>query len=121
MNIGEKVKERRLELGWSQDELAKRCGFKNRTSIFDIEKGRVKTPHKRIEALAKALDVSPEYLMGWVEEDEASRNDLIAEFAVKAQSSEELFNIASKLIALNDKQLALVDIFLRTLIDNPED
>lgn len=121
MDFGERVKRRREELGLSQAELARRCGFKNRTTMFDIENNRTKFPHKHIDVLARMLEVPPEYLLGSVTREEAAKNDVIADFVVKTQKSEELFNIASKLIALNDKQLALVDIFLRTLIDNPED
>ena len=40
MTIGERIKERRIELGYTQDELAKKCGYKSRSSINKIELSR---------------------------------------------------------------------------------
>lgn len=33
MNFGDKVKTRRLELGWTQEELASRMGYKSKSTI----------------------------------------------------------------------------------------
>lgn len=60
MNIGERVKLKRLELGLSQDELAARSGT-TQQSIVNVETGKTKSPRNILE-LAKALNVSPEYL-----------------------------------------------------------
>lgn len=65
MTIGQRIKEKRIELGLSQDELAKKCGYKSRSSINKIELAR-DLPLRKIEVMAKALGVSPGYLMGWV-------------------------------------------------------
>ena len=67
MTIGKKIKQKRLELNLSQDELAKKCGYKSRSSINKIELAR-DLPLNKIEVMAKALDVSPAYLMGWEKE-----------------------------------------------------
>ena len=37
MKIGERIKYRREQLGLSQDELARRLGYKSRSSINKIE------------------------------------------------------------------------------------
>ena len=73
MELGEKVKQRRIELGMSQEELAKKMGYSSRSSINKIEKGRPIT-QKIIVRLAKVLNVSVSYLMGW--EDEESHANL---------------------------------------------
>ena len=70
MNVGERIKQRRLELGLSQDELAKKVGYKSRSSINKIELSR-DLPLRKVELMAKALDTTPGYLMGW--SDETSR------------------------------------------------
>jgi transcriptional regulator with XRE-family HTH domain len=70
MNVGERIKQRRLELGLSQDELAKKVGYKSRSSINKIELSR-DLPLKKVELMAKALDTTPGYLMGWIEMDRA--------------------------------------------------
>lgn len=64
MNVGERIKQRRLELGLSQDELAKKVGYKSRSSINKIELSR-DLPLRKVELMAKALDTTPAYLMGW--------------------------------------------------------
>lgn len=67
MSLGEKVKSRREEIGLSQEDLALKMGYKSRSSINKIEKGRP-VSQKIICRLADALDVSIAYLMGWEEE-----------------------------------------------------
>lgn len=70
MDIGERIKRRREELGMTQDELARAAGYKSRSSINKIEIDGRGIPQPKIEALAKALKVTPAYLMGWEEEEE---------------------------------------------------
>ena len=64
--IGRRIKNRRLKLNMSQDELAQKCGYKSRSSINKLElaenSGR-SLPFSKLEVLARALDVSIEYLM----------------------------------------------------------
>lgn len=67
MNLADRVKQRREELGLSQEQLALRMGYSSRTSINKIENGRP-CSQKIIARLADALCVSIPYLMGWEEE-----------------------------------------------------
>jgi len=79
MSIGSKVKERRKELGLTQEELANRLKTTKQT-IYKYENEIVTNlPSDRIEQLAKALDTTPQYLMGWVEIEIASTKGLTAE------------------------------------------
>lgn len=66
MNLGEKVKERREELGMTQDDLARKMGYSSRSSVNKIENGRA-VSQKIIAKLADALNVSEPYLMGFVD------------------------------------------------------
>lgn len=65
--IGERIKKRRLELGMSQDELARIMGYKSRSSINKLETQGQELPIKRVHQLAEALHTTPEYIMGWEE------------------------------------------------------
>ena len=65
MQIGNIIKKRRVQLCLSQTELANKLGFKSKASISRIELGVQSLPQNKILEMAKALDVSPEYLMGW--------------------------------------------------------
>lgn len=64
MNEGMRIKARREELGMTQDELAKKLGYKSRSSINKIELGERKLTQSKIVAIAEALDVSPLYILG---------------------------------------------------------
>jgi transcriptional regulator with XRE-family HTH domain len=66
MELSDRVRRRREELRLTQDELAKRMGYKSRVSINKIENGRP-VSQKIISRLAEALNVSIPYLMGWDE------------------------------------------------------
>jgi transcriptional regulator with XRE-family HTH domain len=59
---GERVRARRIQLGLTQGELARRVGFRQQ-SLGPIEKGKVRRTGYLLE-LAEALNVSPEWLMG---------------------------------------------------------
>lgn len=65
MSVGKRIKERRNELQMSVDELAAKLN-KNRATIYRYEKGDIENlPIDILEPLAKALDTTPQYLMGW--------------------------------------------------------
>ena len=65
MNINEKIKARREELGLSLEDVAKALGV-NRSTILRYESEQIKKmPIDMIEPLARVLKCSPEYLMGW--------------------------------------------------------
>lgn len=64
-NMGTIIKKRREQLGISQERLASILGYKSRSSINKIELNHTDLPQSKIVALAKALSVTPAYLMGW--------------------------------------------------------
>ncbi len=69
MNIYEKIKKKRIELGMTQEELAEKTGYKSRSSINKIENGQRDISRNQVEQFAAALNVTPSYLMGWEEGD----------------------------------------------------
>lgn len=64
MIVGERIKQKRLENGWTQPELAERMGY-NKSSMLRIERGEVDLPQSRIEQFARVLGTTPGHLMGW--------------------------------------------------------
>ncbi len=60
----ENIKALREKQGLSQEALAERTGYKDRSSIAKIEAGLVDLTQSKIAAFAKALNVSPAHLMG---------------------------------------------------------
>lgn len=67
LKLYENIRNRRIELGMTQDELAKLSGYADRTSIAKIESGKTDLPQSKILSIANALGVTPGELMGWEE------------------------------------------------------
>ena len=65
MDIYQRIRKRREELGMSQDDLAHKMGYKSRSSINKIEMGLNDISQSKVVAFAEALDTTPAYLMGW--------------------------------------------------------
>lgn len=72
MEIGKKIKQRRIELGWSQRDLAYKMGYTNNSTIVKIEQGKVDVSQARVLQFSKVLGVSIAYLMDWTNEPRAS-------------------------------------------------
>ena len=66
--IGERIKEARLALGYSAEQVAAFLGVSPAT-IYRYENGDIsKLPSNFIKPLAQYLCVSPSWLMGWSEQ-----------------------------------------------------
>lgn len=74
MQLADRVKLKRQELGMTQDDLAKKMGYRSRTSINKIEMGRP-VSQKIIVRLAESLGVTPSYLMGWEDEENEKQQE----------------------------------------------
>lgn len=62
-NVGKRVKEVRKNKGYSQEQLAKLCGYKGKSMISRIELGDRNFPINKLNAIADALNVKVEYLL----------------------------------------------------------
>lgn len=62
MAIKDNIKERRLQLGLSQEELAFKVGYKSKSSIARIELGETDINQAKLLALSTALNISPDCL-----------------------------------------------------------
>lgn len=74
MTTGERMKQRRKEIGLSAEKVAERLGVSPAT-IYRYEKGDIeKVPGDSLAEIAKILRTTPTYLMGWDEEKEVERS-----------------------------------------------
>ena len=96
MDIGDRIKTRREELGMSQEELAKKVGYKSRSSVNKIEIDGRGLPQNKIVIFAKALETTPAYLMGW---EEMNDGDIGNAFA-----NNDLFEIINSISALSPQE-----------------
>lgn len=67
MTIGDRIKYAREAIGLTQQELAIKIGYKSKAAITKIESGERKLPQPKIVSCAKALNVSPLWLLGMEE------------------------------------------------------
>ena len=65
LKLYENIKNRRLELGLTQSQLAEKLGYADKSMIAKIEKGQVDLPQSKIVAFAEALYMDPSDLMGF--------------------------------------------------------
>ena len=72
--IGNNILLLRKQLGWSQEELAKKMGYKTKSSINKIELGKNDIPQSKIVQFADVLGTTPAFLMGWDEEENPEQN-----------------------------------------------
>lgn len=67
MTTYDNIKNRRIELNLSQDELAKKLGYSDRSAISKIEAGNYDLSITKIKAIAKALNIPVYDLVEWEE------------------------------------------------------
>jgi transcriptional regulator with XRE-family HTH domain len=116
MNIGLRIKEKRKELKMSADELAKRLG-KDRSTIYRYEKGDIENlPLDILEPIAKALDTTPQYLMGWSKEIEVNPVK-VAERHFEMIMDEDLSEIFEDFKSLDAKKRKIVKDLIRSLAE----
>lgn len=75
MELYKRIRQRREELGMTQDELADLMKYKSRSSINKIELGKSDIPQSKIKAFATALKTTPEFLMGLNTEETLQLNN----------------------------------------------
>ena len=68
--IGDNILFMRKQLGLTQEELAKRMGYKSKSTINKIELGINDIPQSKIVQFAEVFGTTPARLMGWSEEAE---------------------------------------------------
>ena len=112
MKIGDRIRERRLHLGLTADDLAEKLN-KNRATIYRYESSYIeKLPTTVLEPLAKALQTTPAYLMGWTSAETQKKNDAIADTILRLRSDEDFLQVVTDLQNLTPEQLLAVKNFL---------
>lgn len=72
MTLGQNIRHYREALGMSQEDLAKKLGYKDRSTIAKIESNVNDITQSKIIAIAEALQTTPAALMGWNSPDTQS-------------------------------------------------
>ena len=80
--IGKKIRERRIQLGMTQEQLAYKLGYKDKSAINKIELDKNDVSQTKLVRIAKALDVPPTYFIDDIEHDSYTSAEII-EYAEK--------------------------------------
>lgn len=107
LDLYKNIKVRRKQLNMTQEELAKRTGYTNKSSIATIESGKIDLPQSKILEFAKALDTTPTSLMGW--------EDLSEEIPPVPDGTGELLYLYSK--ATEEQRSAVINL-LRSFVSD---
>ena len=70
MEFHEKLQELRKNRGLTQEELAKKMGYKSKSTINKIENGTNDIPQSKVVKFAEVLETTVADLMGWKEDIE---------------------------------------------------
>jgi transcriptional regulator with XRE-family HTH domain len=81
----------RKQLGLTQEDLAKRMGYKSKSTINKIEMGINDIPQSKIAMFAEVLGTTPAYLMGW-NDDQNESSPTIQDLSEGEKALLELFN-----------------------------
>ena len=81
MSIGNKIRNRRIELNMTQEDLALKVGYTSKSTINKIELGINDIPLSKVREFARALSTTEAYLMDW--EDETSSSGTTSSDAIR--------------------------------------
>lgn len=81
MTIGDRIREKRKNKDYTLERLADEIGV-TKSTVLKYENGSIAIPSDKIEKIAKSLNVSPGYLMGWDEEKnkKETQDDIITTY-----------------------------------------
>ena len=112
--IGENIQRLRKSLGWTQEDLAKRMGYKSKSTINKIELGINDIPQNKIVKFAEVLETTPADIMGWTETEQIKLPPEEIELNEGEQMLLELFR------KIPEDQQGLVLNLIRAALGNPE-
>lgn len=125
MTKGNRIKKLRESLGLAQTDVAKTIGVSKQT-LYKYENDIVTNiPSDKIEALARVLDSTPEYIMGWIDEDgektvygHINDNDELSSLIDSLSEAEkkQVFDFLHQILKLNPEARTSLLNLLKTLV-----
>ena len=105
MDMYDRIRNRRKELGMTQDELARLTGYNDRSSIAKIEAKKADLSQSKIIAFAEALKVTTSYLMdgdGKEKIIKKEENNIFSQLTEEELAKLEKFNNMSTVMFMNE-------------------
>jgi transcriptional regulator with XRE-family HTH domain len=114
MDIGEKIKNARLERGMTQEELGKILGVQ-KSAIAKYESGRVvNIKRSTLKKISDVLDLRPSELIFEANREEIEKNnDIITDAVIKMRTDSDFLSLVECLMKLDStKQSAIKQMAL---------
>ena len=104
--VGERIKARRLELEWTQDQLAQKAGI-SKSFLSDLENGKRSVGAENLLDIARALGVSIDFLMtGQASQDQPTEVPIPASLARFAAEEGLSFRVTIIILDMQKQILA---------------
>ncbi len=94
--IGDRIRQKRMEKGLSQSELAIKSHYSDKTRISKIENSGDNLTRKVIKRMAEALGASEAYLMGWEHIDQSKKEKQIMDAIKQDDKVGEIIDLIIK-------------------------
>ena len=112
-DMAHKIKELRKAKNMTLEDVGKIVGV-GKSTVRKWETGMIENMRRdKIAALARALDTTPAYLMGW--EEVQKKNDIQADIILKMRTDTTFMSVVEKLYKLDKEKLEGIDQMLNTL------
>lgn len=104
MATGDKIRQRRKELGWSLRDLAHRMGYANHSTVARIEKGEIDIPQSKVVKFAEVMGTSVAFLMDW--EEEKKKNNIQTDIVLRMRTDDIFLSAVEALYEMDSDKLA---------------
>lgn len=111
LKLYENIKRHRKAAGFTQEEMARRTGYTDRSSIARIEKGEIDLPQSKIKQFADAFGITPGELMGWDEKPAEDLQDMGA-LAAQVLLDPAAMEVMRKFMAMDESDRQAVRDFM---------
>ena len=111
--VGQNILKRRKELKMTQEDLAKKLGYKSISAIAKIENGMNGLNQSKLARIAEILETSPSALMGWTRTEAEIDADM--ELLARIDRDEEFKKMARQYYAMSEKQQEYIRNMVETM------
>ena len=112
-DMANKIKELRKSKNMTLEDVGKIVGV-GKSTVRKWETGMIENMRRdKIADLARALDTTPAYLMGW--EEEQKKNDIQADIILKMRTDTDFMSAVETLYKLDKDKLQSINQMLNTL------
>lgn len=117
MTVGERIRQRREDLGMTQEDVALLIGRKDKSTVYKIEKSGDKVSLKNVEKIAKALRTTTTYLLGFEDEIVSTDRKIATDYNDILANNKMVCAIVDLCEGKTDKQVESAYMMLKVFFD----